>query len=74
MKKMEHIIKIVKLLEESVLLMKAIRETIKRKAKKQKSEFLPIFSWNVMSILGNALSGRRVIRADEGVIRARQNF
>ena len=44
MKKMEHIIKIVKLLEESVLLMKAIRETIKRKAKKQKSEILPIFS------------------------------
>ena len=47
---------------------------LKEKQKKQKSEFLPIFSWNIMSILGNALSGRRVIRADEGVIRARQNF
>ena len=36
---MEDIMKVVKSLEDSVLLMKGVSETIKNKAKKQKGEF-----------------------------------
>ena len=39
---MEDIMKIAKSLEESGLLIKGIRETIKNEAKEQKGEFLPI--------------------------------
>ena len=70
---MEDIMKILKSLEESVLLMKGIGEIIKNEAKEQNSPFLPLLLGNVLSILGNALSGG-VIRAGEGVIRACQNF
>ena len=63
---MEDIMKIVKSLEESVLLMEGIGEIIKNEAKEQNSKFLPLLLANVVSILGNALSG--------GVIRACQYF
>ena len=58
--------KIVKSLEESVLLMEGIGEIIKNEAKEQNSKFLPLLLANVVSILGNTLSG--------GVIRACQYF
>ena len=63
---MEDIMKIVKSLEESGLLIKGISETVENEAKEQKGGFLPI-------LLGT-LSGRGVVRAGEGVIRAGQNF
>ena len=72
---MEDIIKIVKSLEESRLLMKEISETIKNEAKEQKGRFLPaILGTLAASLLGSALIGRGVIRAGEGVIRAGQKF
>ena len=72
---MEDIIKIVKSLEESRLLMKEISETIKNEAKEQKGRFLPaILGTLAASLLGRALIGRGVIRAGEGVIRAGQKF
>ena len=72
---MKDIMKIVKSLEESGLLIKGISETIKNETKEQKGGILPIFLGTLAtSILGNALTGKVVIRADEGVIRASQNF
>ena len=68
---MEDIIKIVKSLQESGLLIKAISEAIKNETKEQKGRFPPmIFVTLAASILRNALSGRGEIRAGEGVLRA----
>ena len=58
MKKMEDIMKIIKSLEESGLLIKGISET-----KEQKMELLSM-SLRILaaSILGNALAGKTVIK------------
>ena len=63
-KDMDDIMKIVKSLEESGLLIKGISETIKNEAKEQKGGFLPILLKTLAaSTLGNALTGKGVIRA-----------
>ena len=60
---MEDIMKKVKSLEETGLLIKGISETIKSEAKEQKVRFLSMLLGTLAaSILGNALSGRGVIR------------
>ena len=67
--------KIVKSLEESRLLRKGISETIENEAKEQKGRFLSMLLQTLAaSTLRIALSGRGLIRASEGVIRAIQNF
>ena len=68
---MENVMKTVKSLEESRLLIKGIRETIKNDAKKQQGGFLRML-WRILAarILGNALTGKGVIRAGERVKRA----
>ena len=72
---MEDIIKIVKSLEESGLLINGISETIKNETKEQKGGFLPLsLRTLVASMLGSALTGGGVIRAGEGTIRAGENF
>ena len=72
---MEDILKIVKSLEESGLLIKGISETIKNEAKQQKGEFLPMLLETLAaSMLGSALTGRGVIRAGKGIIKAGENF
>ena len=72
---MKDIIKKVKSREEPGLLIKGISEKIKNEAKEQKCGFLAmILGTLAASLLGSALIGRGVIRADEGVIRANQNF
>ena len=59
--------KIIKLFEESELLIKGISETIKNETKEQKGGFLPIFLETLTaSILGNALAGKEVIRVGKG--------
>ena len=61
------IIKIVKSLEESGLLIKGISETIKNEAKEQKGGFLEMILGSLGAILlGNFLTGKGIIRADEG--------
>ena len=71
----EDMMKIVKSLEESALLMKRISEIVKNEAQKQKDRFLPMLLWIlVASVLGDALTGKLVITAGEGVIRTGQNF
>ena len=72
---MEYIMKIVKSPKELGLLIKRISETIKNEAKEQKDGFLSmLFGTLAASILGNALAGKRIIRAGESVIRSGENF
>ena len=60
---MEDIIKIVKSLEDSDLLLKGLSETIQNEAKEQKGGFLGMLLGTLdASLLGNML-GRGIIRA-----------
>ena len=59
----EDIMKIVKSLEESGLLIKEINETIKNEAKEQIGRFLPM-SLGTRAVSISALTGREVIKAD----------
>ena len=72
---MEEVMKTVKPLEESGLLIKGIRKTIKNDAKKQQGGSLKML-WRLLAarILGYALTGKRVTGAGEGAIRASQKF
>ena len=65
------IMKIVKSLEESGLLIKGVSETIKNKAKEQKGGFLGTLLGTLgASLLGNLLTGTGTVRAGEGTFRA----
>ena len=67
--------KIVKLIEGLHLLMKCIGKTIKNEAKEQKGGFLKMLWGNLgISLLGNLLTGKDEIRADETIIRTAQEF
>ena len=72
---MDDILKIVKSLEDSGVLLKGVIETIQNEAKEQRGGFLSILLGTVGgSLLGDLLtknlSGKGVIRAGEGTIRA----
>ena len=71
---MDDILKIVKSLENSGVLLKGVSETIQHEAKKQREGFLSMLLGNLgASLLGDVLSkclsGKGVIRAGEGTIR-----
>ena len=72
---MDDILKIVKSLEDSGLLLKGVSETIQHEAKEQRGGFLGMLLGTLgASLLGGILSkglfGNGVIRAGEGTIRA----
>ena len=68
---MQDLLKIVKLLEDSGLLLDGITETVKNEVKEKKGSFLSMLLGTLgASLLGNVLAGRGVIRAGEGTIRA----
>ena len=73
---MDDILKIIKSLEDSDLLLKGVSETIQHEAKEQRGGFLSMLLGTLgASLLGDiiflkGLSGKGVIRADEGTIRA----
>ena len=72
---MDDILKIVKSLEDSGLLLKGVSETIQHEAKEQRGGFLSMLLGTLGAsllgdILSNGLSGKGVIRAAEGTIRA----
>ena len=72
---MEDVMKLVKSLEESWLLVKGINETIKNEAKQYKRKFVSVLLGTLAaSVLGNALAGRGVIRAHKETIRVDQKF
>ena len=71
----DDIIKIVKSLEESELLIKLLSKTIKNEAKEQKGRFLSmLLSLVGDNLLEDLLAGKRVIRAAQGAIREEQYF
>ena len=74
---MEDIIKIVKSIEDSGLLLKAVSETIKNKPKEQKGGFLSMVLGTLRaSLLRNILAGKGITRegygskGGKGIIRA----
>ena len=72
---MNDILKIVKSLENSGLLLKGVSETIQHEAKEQRGGFLSMLLGTVGAsllgdILSKGLSGKGVLRAGEGTIRA----
>ena len=72
---MEDIIKIVKSLKDSGLLIKGVSETIKNETEEQKRGFFSmLLGTSGASLLGKLLAGKGTIRAGEGTIRARENF
>ena len=77
---MDDIIKFVKSLEDSGLLLKGVTETVQNEVKEQKGGFLSML-WDTLgaSLLGNLLTGKGIYRAgkgkcintaDEGIVRA----
>ena len=67
---MEGILKIGRSLDDAVLLLEGVSETIKNKAKEQKGRFLSMLIGTLgASLLGNMFSGKGVIRAGEGTVR-----
>ena len=70
---MEDIIKIVKSLEGSGLLLEGVTETVQNEVKEEKVGFLGRLLCTLgASLLGNILSGREINRAGEGAIAKRQ--
>ena len=72
---MDDILKIVKSLEDSGVLLKGVSETIQHEAKEQRGGFLSMLLGTLgASLLGDVLSkglsGKGAIRAGEGIIRA----
>ena len=66
---MEDVIKTVKSLEDSGLLLKGVSETIQNEAKEQKGIFLSMLLGTLRaSLLGNILAGREVIMSGDGAV------
>ena len=62
-------------LEESGLLIKYVSKKIKNEAKEQQEGLLSMLLGTLdANLLGNLLAGKGINRADEGVIRADENF
>ena len=68
---MEDIIKIVKSLEDSGLLLKRVTETVQNEVKEQKGGFFTMLLCTLgAGLLGNILAGKGINRAGEEILRA----
>ena len=69
---MNNIIKIIKALENSDILLKGVSKAIKNETKEQKREFLSMLLGTLgASLLGNLLTGGKgIMRAGDGIVRA----
>ena len=64
-----NIMKLIKSLEESGLLIKVVSETIKNESKEYKREFIGVLLGTLgTSLLGNIFTGKEKIRTSEGAI------
>ena len=69
-KDMNDLIKIVKSLEYSGLLLKGVTESVQNEVKEQKGGFLSMLLGDLGAILlGNLLTGKGIHRAGEGIVR-----
>ena len=68
---MEDLIKIVKSLEDSGLLLKGVTESVQNEVKEQKGGFLSMLLGTLgASLLGNLLTGKGVNKKGKGIHRA----
>ena len=68
---MNDIIKIIEALENSGILLKGVTKTIENETKEQRGGFLSMLLATLgASLLGNLLTGKRMMTADEGIVRA----
>ena len=68
---MNDIMKIVQVLEHSNILLKGVTKTIENETKEKKGRFLSMLLGTLgVYLLGNFLSGKRTVRAGEGIVRA----
>ena len=68
---MNDVIKIIEALENSGILLKGVSKTIENETKEQRGGFLSMLLGTLgASLLGNLLSGKGMMRAGEGIIRA----
>ena len=67
----EDLIKIIKSLEDSGLLLKGVTQSVQNEVKEQKGGFLSMLLGTLgASLLGNILAGKGINRAGEGIVRA----
>ena len=68
---MDDLIKIIKSLEDSGLLLQGDTESVQNEVKEQKGGFLSMLLGTLgVSLLGNLLTGKGIHRAVEGIVRA----
>ena len=68
---MQDIIKIIKELENSDILLKGVSKTIENEIKEQRGGFLSMLLGTLgASLLGNLLTGKGIMRAADGIVRA----
>ena len=68
---MQDIIKIIKKLENSDILLKGVSKTIENEIKEQRGGFLSMLLETLgASLLGNLLTGKGIMRAGDGIVRA----
>ena len=68
---MKDIMKIIEALENSGILLKGVTKTIENETKEQRGGFLSMLLGTLgASLLGNLLTGKGIIRADDGIVRA----
>ena len=60
------IMKIIRALEDSNILLKGVDKTIKNETKEQKGGFLSMLGTLVSSLLGNLLAGKGIVRVGSG--------
>ena len=67
---MSDIMKIIQALKDSNILLKGVTKTIKNESKEQKGAFISMLLGTLgASFLGNLLSGKGTVRAEEGIVR-----
>ena len=67
---MQDIIKIIKELENSDILLEGVSKTIENEIKEQRGGFLSMLLGTLgASLLGNLLTGKGIIRAGDGIVR-----
>ena len=72
---LDNIIKIVKSLKDAGLLIKGVNKNVDNEVKEQKQRFISMLASTLdASLLSNVLTGKLLIPAGEGIIRASQDF